>query len=197
GDPGAGRRRAGRDLADFVLLAVGEALEEPAPLPRLEMDLVGALTPEGVALLERPPFPDVPREEPERVLDRALHVDRLPDRHSRSSCSANALNAASAWSQTWLTRSTEPRAAALPGDVGDRRYIISRPRALAATRPASRSTRRCFDTAGREIESPQHRSPARWGLRPMRSISMRRVGSARAAKVRSRVTLTLAAVGDM
>src|SRR5262249_20123452 len=102
----ARRRRAGGDGADLVLLAVREALEEPAALPGLEMDLVGALAAEREPLLQRPPLPDVLREEPERGLDRPLPVNRLPDRHCRPSCSAKALKAASASSQSWLTRST-------------------------------------------------------------------------------------------
>src|SRR5262249_42705506 len=102
----ARRRRAGGDGADPVLPPLREALEEPAALPGLEMDLVGALASEREPLLQRPPLPDVLREEPERVLDRPLHVNRLPDRHCRSSCSAKALKAASASSQSWLTRST-------------------------------------------------------------------------------------------
>src|SRR5262249_1148465 len=105
GDHDPGRWRAGGDLADLVLLAVGEALEEPATLPSLEMDLVGAFAPEGEPLLQRPPLPDVLREDAERIPDRAFHVDGLPDRHSRSSCSAKTLKACKAWSQSSLTRS--------------------------------------------------------------------------------------------
>src|SRR5262249_1157186 len=102
----ARRRRAGGDGADLVLLAVGEALEEPTSLTGLEMNLVGALPAEGEPPLQRPPLPGLPGEEPERDTDPPLDVDRLPDRHCRSSCSANALKAASASSQSWLTRST-------------------------------------------------------------------------------------------
>src|SRR5262249_52397580 len=147
----ARRRAVGLDEADDELLAVGEALEEAPAFLALEVDPIGARAAERVAVLQRPPPSDVLREHAEGRLDRTLHVNRLPDRHPVSSCSANALNAFSASSHSLLTRSTYARTWASPGDAGDSRYKISRPWGVPVTRPACRSTRRCFDTAGREM----------------------------------------------
>src|SRR5262249_8582019 len=182
-------RAVGLDEADDELLSVGEAFEEAAAFLALEIDLIGARAAERVAVLQRPPASDVLREHAEGRFDRTVHVNRLPDGHLVSSCSANALNACNASSHSLLTRSTYARTWPSPGDAGVSRYRTSRPWGVAVTRPACRSTRRCFDTAGREMDSPRQRSPARYGCRPMRSSSMRRVGSASAANVRSSAAL--------
>src|SRR5690242_13097760 len=89
------RRDVRRHEPHVELLAVRKALEESSALAALEEDVGRALPAEGEALLQGPPLPDLLGEEAERPLDRALHVDRLPDRHRSSSCSANALNASS------------------------------------------------------------------------------------------------------
>src|SRR5262245_56308914 len=96
GEDDARRRLECRDRANDELLAVREALVESPARPGLEVDLIGARAAEGVAFLQRPPLADVLGEDAEGRVDRAFHVDRLPDRHSLSSCSANVLNARNA-----------------------------------------------------------------------------------------------------
>src|SRR3569833_1367751 len=54
------------------------------------------------------------------------------------------------------------------------------PCGVSVTRPASLSTLRCCDTAGRETGSPAAISPTAAGDRPTRSNTARRVGSASA-----------------
>lgn len=67
-------------------------LVEPTPNPGLEMNLLRPVAPERVPLLERPPLSDAVSEQPERLLDRAIHTDVLPNRH----CSSRGLGDAMA-----------------------------------------------------------------------------------------------------
>src|SRR5262249_53250083 len=105
GEDEAARRREDRHDADVELLAIAEPLVEAAALPALDPDVGGSCSAEREALLQGPPFAHLFREEPERPLGRTLHVNRLPDGHRSSSCSAKALNASSARSHMRLTRS--------------------------------------------------------------------------------------------
>lgn len=66
------------------------------------------------------------------------------------------------------------------------RHDTMRPVLLRVTKPASDSTSRCFMIAGSETGKGRAKSLTdRFSTSPRRASSARRVGSARAAKVRS------------
>lgn len=68
-----------------------------------------------------------------------------------------------------------------------RRHETVRPVLLRVTRPASDSTSKCFMIAGKETGKGRAKSLTdKLSASPRRASSARRVGSARAAKVRSK-----------
>ena len=177
-------RLVGQDTRPPALAPVHAPVDDGPADPGLEHHL-GQLGPEDV-VLGRPPGADVVGEHGERPVDRRVDLDRLPYRRGDGgvdmggpSCGLDdCLKDASAWPRTGPGT---PRRAPTPAGIQRVQAAVAARRVIE-TRPAARSTFRCWDTAGRLTGTNRANSPTGAGPSARRSAMARRVGSASAVR---------------